>query len=218
MWPLRMHVYHHIWVVYGVALTAGCIGSCRRVAGKCWCSQTGQVRSDSCRSTWARSSCWSDHNCNTHIMTHIPHYYSSPIIHLYKFLSSLRTDTEDCLKHEGDLRATTDCQLCQSYVLGTGFLCGVKHLVVPVYPAGQQSVEARQVELQHAAVERDVCCRWIRMVLLSSEVQIKVCEENVQQLQQSVMEHDYSWNTHTYTYNACKSLKKLHCSHTSNSL
>lgn len=109
-------------------------------------------------------------------------------------------------------------QLCQSYVLGTRFLCGVKHLIEPVYPAGQQSVEARQVELQHASVERDVCCRWILMVLLSSEVQIKVCEENVQQLQQSVMEHDYSWNTHTYTYNACKSLEKLHCSHTSNSL
>ncbi len=87
MWPLRMHVYHHIWVVYGVALTAGCIGSCRRVAVKCWCSQTGQVRSDSCRSTWARSSCWSDHNCNTHIMTHIPHYYSSPINnHLFIFI------------------------------------------------------------------------------------------------------------------------------------
>lgn len=74
---------------------------------------------------------------------------------------------------------------------------GVKHLAVPVYPAGQQSVEARQVELQHAAVVLDVCHRWIGNVLRSSEVQIKVCEENVEQLQQSLMDLDYSWNTQT---------------------
>lgn len=74
---------------------------------------------------------------------------------------------------------------------------GVKHLAVPVYPAGQQSVEARQVELQHAAVALDICRRWIGNVLRSSEVQIKVCEENVEQLQQSLMDLDYSWNMQT---------------------
>lgn len=146
-------------------------------------------------------------------MTHIPQYYrtSSHINHLHilkpcetqieiLWFSRLRTDIQDCF--EWDLRATagfphTVRPALTDWVSLRWRHWSVKHLAVPVYPAGQQSVETRQVDLQHAAGVLDVCCWWIRMVLLSSEVQIKVCEENVEQLQQSVMEHDYSWNMQT---------------------